>query len=328
MSKNKTSLSNIKNWRHLRKSVDATNTSVDSTANNNNNNSSNEVKARTQRSNSQKRLTFSPFEDISPEYNRTICLGNISVVSSGVSISQAHDWLGLENTVIQVFEGSGVVLLNANQLSDVHRNVKNLLDSNIGSFVYDRYKSQMLKKGMTLLKERVNLMTNLMDGLSNIWIHFYTNILPTLDAILYRVKPKCGLTVRQTTLIEFRDEVIFETHFENKLKELVTENKIIPTDIKQMLLVLQSICECFPPSKNKIHIESLTALAISPYMAYKGLYVNYNISEPTVPSREPHLNAKRKSIDLLARSLSRPLTMQPKQLETLNELFASAIGRK
>ena len=277
------------------------------------------------------RRPFNTDLETSTDAYQTICngyIGNISQFKSLMSSKSSNDWLSLEKVILDVFNETGQVLLGAGTLATVHENVRNLLESNIGSFVYDRYQSQMLKKGMALIRDRVTDGYDLIDSLCDNWRQFYSNILPALDCILFRVKAKCGLTIRQTTLVAFRDEVIFKTSFEEELNQLVNQNRDVPQDIKHMLLVLQSIYECYPPSKYKTHIEALTALVISPYMGYKGLYLDYKNNEPEIPSREPVLNAKRKSIDLMCRAGSRPLTMQPKQLETLNELFASAIRKK
>lgn len=314
MPRKGTSIPNFSlNWKPLRKTLD--------------NNSTDEYKDLI-RSTGVQRRPFNKDIEVNSECYQTICLGNISQTQFKSSISsQSRDWNGLEKAILDVFKESGQVLLRTTSLAAIHENVRSLLDSNIGSFVYDRYKSQMLKKGMALLRDKINSCDYFMEGLSEHWTQFYSNILPALDCILFRVKAKCGLTIRQTTLIAFRDEVIFKTSFEENLNILVKEKKSIPSDIKHMLLVLQSIYESYPPTRNKTHIEALTALVISPYLGYKGLYLNFDNSEPAVPSREPQLNAKRKSIDLGARG-SRPLTMQPKQLETLNELFASALRKK
>ncbi len=41
---------------------------------------------------------------------------------------------------MELFNKSGEVLLPSGELATIHQHVRNLLDSNIGSFVYDRYK--------------------------------------------------------------------------------------------------------------------------------------------------------------------------------------------
>ena len=307
------------NWKPLRKLLDSTDLRS--------NNSVKEV-----RSSSVQRRSIHSSADLSHSHSnyQTICLGDVNQTQFKSSISsQSQDWIGVENAVLEVFQESGAILLRSDTLANVHENVRNLLESNIGSFVYDRFKSQMLKKGMAILRDKINGSHHFMDGLCQLWSQFFSNILPALDCILFRVKSKCGLTIRQTTLIAFRDEIIFKTSFEENLNYLVNQRKAISSDIRHMLLVLQSVYESYPPTKNKTHIEALTALLISPYMGYKGLFIDYDNKEPVVVSREPMLNAKRRSIDiLLSQSGSRPLTVQPKQLETLNELFASAIRKK
>jgi len=183
MPRSGTSIPNLSwNWKPLRKSVDITDTK-------------DEDKVRIHRSNSQKRH-ICPLDEISADSYQTICLGNMSTSAlrnpfyNTITTSQTQHWLRLEEAILELFERSGPVLLRAGTLIGIHEHVRHLLDSNIGSFVYDRYNSHMLKKGMTILRERLNLMPNIIDGLCDIWTQFYSNILPNLDSILFRVKAK------------------------------------------------------------------------------------------------------------------------------------------
>jgi hypothetical protein len=59
---------------------------------------------------------------------------------------------------VELFTKSGEVLLPNGALATIHQHVRNLLDSNIGSFVYDRYKvciisKKFLKKTLQFLKK-------------------------------------------------------------------------------------------------------------------------------------------------------------------------------
>ncbi len=118
---------------------------------------------------------------------------------------------------MELFNKSGEVLLPSGVLATIHQHVRNLLDSNIGSFVYDRYKvgiifrprkrfhfykknnilvlvsyfffqSRMLCRGMSILKDRINANQDFIEGLGEIWDYFFSTILPALDCILFRVK--------------------------------------------------------------------------------------------------------------------------------------------
>jgi hypothetical protein len=118
--------------------------------------------------------------------------------------------------------------------------------------------------------------------------------------------------------------------------------------------------DTFPPQKNKLKIEQMASLLLNPFHGYKGLYLDHE-SEPSYPSSEPIMFANRKSVgnpsidsisllhfrlilpiiiifviindfccaftDINIRRISRPLSVQPKQIETLNELFLSVIRR-
>lgn len=93
-----------------------------------------------------------------------------------------------------------------------------------------------------------------------------------------------------------------------------------------MVLLIQGIMDTFPPSKSKLRMETITASVVSPFMGYKGVYENYDNRLPVVTSSEPELNAVHRQQDM--RRISRPLSVQPKQMETLNELFMSALRKR
>ncbi|XP_022237986.1 proline-rich protein 5-like [Limulus polyphemus] len=95
--------------------------------------------------------------------------------------------------------------------------------------------------------------------------------------------------------------------------------------VKHMLLILYNVNDTFPPNKNKLRLESLLARVIVPFLGFKGLY--YGESEPVVESSEPELIARRRSSDG-SRRISRPLSIQPQQVDTLNEMFLKAIRKQ
>lgn len=84
--------------------------------------------------------------------------------------------------------------------------------------------------------------------------------------------------------------------------------------------------DTFPPQKAKLRLEAITAQVVSPFLGYRGLYVDYE-NEPSTPSSEPIMYAHRKSVDVTNRRFSRPLSVQPKQIKTLNELFLSIVRK-
>ncbi len=51
-----------------------------------------------------------------------------------------------------------------------------------------------------------------------------------------------------------------------------------------MMLVLQGVCECAPPSVNFLQLEHLVAMVVQPYLGFQGLYMG--TPEPLVKSSE------------------------------------------
>ena len=51
----------------------------------------------------------------------------------------------------------------------------------------------------------------------------------------------------------------------------------------------QSVFECFPPSKHKLEMERICALLVSPFLGYRGLYLNNDNQYPVIKSNEPEL---------------------------------------
>ncbi|OTF81900.1 hypothetical protein BLA29_012393 [Euroglyphus maynei] len=56
-----------------------------------------------------------------------------------------------------------------------------------------------------------------------------------------------------------------------------------------MILIVQSVYERYPPSENRLKIEKIAALVITPYIGYLGIYENHN-QTPVIRSKEPDNN--------------------------------------
>ena len=108
---------------------------------------------------------------------------------------------------------------------------------------------------------------DLLDHLADIWSQFYKNILPTLLAIFYPIQEQ-GIYIRSVTLVGFRDMVLLKT----KIEDVLEPGKTVPSEIKQMLLVLASVHDSTPPSENYMRLERLAAKVVRPYLGVKGLY--------------------------------------------------------
>jgi hypothetical protein len=162
-------------------------------------------------------------------------------------------------------------------------------------------------KGMIILREPVKEETGheLLQNLAKLWEHFFSNILPLLQAIFYPIET-LNCSVRSLTLISFRDIVVLKTKLEDALME---KDVFVPPRIQQMLLVLQSI-RSNPPSENFIKLESIVALVVSPYLKPSQL-------SHTIPSPNKHF---KRSTGYMNRSRHRTQTEgYPENGETLRQ---------
>ncbi|XP_052637854.1 proline-rich protein 5-like isoform X2 [Harpia harpyja] len=112
------------------------------------------------------------------------------------------------------------------------------------------------------------------DVLSEIWDHYFTETLPTLQAIFYPVQGQ-ELTIRQIALLGFRDLVLLKVKLEEVLPLVQTK---LPASIVQMLLILQSVHEPTGPSEGYLQLEELVKQVVSPYL---GLCEDHSFSGST-----------------------------------------------
>ncbi|XP_056383875.1 proline-rich protein 5-like isoform X6 [Hyla sarda] len=152
-----------------------------------------------------------------------------------VQLNSSAVWNSVQSAVINVFKGGG---LQANELYSLNENVRHLLKSELGSFITDYFQNQLLAKGLAFMEEKVRLYEgeNRVLILSELWDRFFTEILPTLQAIFYPVQGQ-ELTIRQIALLGFRDVVLLKVNLDRTLPLLQTP---VPPPILQMLLVLQN----------------------------------------------------------------------------------------
>ena len=102
--------------------------------------------------------------------------------------------------------------------------------------MYEWYQESILKRGMIILREDIKERSgrSLLNRLSDIWIRFYGTILPMLQAVFYTIATH-GLTIRQLTLLHFRDVVVLKT----KVDEAVcSDPRCVSQALRQMFLVL------------------------------------------------------------------------------------------
>ncbi|CAH2325781.1 proline-rich 5-like isoform X1 [Pelobates cultripes] len=174
-------------------------------------------------------------------------------------------WNSVQSAVINVFKGGG---LQSNELYSLNESVRHLLKSELGSFITEYFQNQLLSKGLVLMEEKVKLYEgeNRIAIISELWDHFFTEILPTLQAIFYPVQGQ-ELTIRQIALLGFRDSVLLKVGLD---KTLSNNSSPIPPSFLQMLLVLQGVHEPSGPSEGYLKLEELVKMVVSPYLAAYG----------------------------------------------------------
>ncbi|TRY55928.1 hypothetical protein DNTS_011323 [Danionella cerebrum] len=213
----------------------------------------------------------------------------------------------VQTAVIKVFEGGG---LQANELYSLNESIRWLLRTELGSFITEYFQVHFFfnSKGIKMTMKEINRVaykglvgfarnneflvklspvrpyTTLSDedrleALSDMWVKFFTEILPTLQAIFYPVQGQ-EMTVRQMSLLGFRNLVLLKLPVEKMMRSTSR-----PAPVTQMLLVLQGIHEPSGPSHGYILLERLVEKVISPYLSN---YLNINPSESSSGGSSSH----------------------------------------
>ncbi|XP_072527352.1 proline-rich protein 5-like [Salminus brasiliensis] len=181
--------------------------------------------------------------------------------SSVLRDSTASDMNRIYSAVIKVFRGEG---LQTNELYTLNESIRWLLKTEMGSFIKEYFQNQLLNKGLRFILEEVQLheRESQLFFLAEVWLRFFSEILPTLQAIFYPLQGQ-ELTVRQMALLGFRDLVLMRL----SLEELLPTNlSLLPTSITQMLLVLQGIHDPKGPSTEYCRLEKMLEIVVSPYL--------------------------------------------------------------
>ncbi|XP_065539261.1 proline-rich protein 5-like [Lathamus discolor] len=200
-------------------------------------------------------------------------LPRFQAARQALQLSSNSAWNSVQTAVINVFKGGG---LQNNELYTLNENIRRLLKSELGSFITDYFQNQLLVKGLLFVEEKVKLWEgeDRIDVLSEIWDHYFTETLPTLQAIFYPVQGQ-ELTIRQIALLGFRDLVLLKVKLEEILPLVQTK---LPASIVQMLLILQSVHEPTGPSEGYLQLEELVKQVVSPYL---GLCEDHGFSGST-----------------------------------------------
>ncbi|KAM6068646.1 proline-rich protein 5-like isoform 3-T5 [Theristicus caerulescens] len=114
-------------------------------------------------------------------------LPRFQAARQALQLSSSSAWNSVQTAVINVFKGGG---LQNNELYTLNENIRQLLKSELGSFITDYFQNQLLVKGLLFIEEKVKLCEgeDRIDVLSEIWDHYFTETLPTLQAIFYPVQ--------------------------------------------------------------------------------------------------------------------------------------------
>ncbi|XP_075538560.1 proline-rich protein 5-like isoform X2 [Dermacentor variabilis] len=246
--------------------------------------------------------------------------------ASGGVLPKNRDWLRLQHTIRSLFKTKDF-RLEPGEMAILHEKIRTLGSSKAGPFLFDSFKRE-IEICLTALLQELQAVPRekLLEVLSSEWENLFRHVLPTLDMILYVVKGKGSTTVRQAFLVVFRDAVVTKLD----LEDLINENTrhLVPDGIRHMLLILYNVSDSYPPTKTKLKLEVLLARLLDPFLGFQGFYEGK--PEPTVKSAEPEVAARRKSADgvPLPRKLSRPMSSQPRQIETLHELFLTALRKQ
>ncbi|NXA09817.1 PRR5L protein, partial [Sapayoa aenigma] len=203
-------------------------------------------------------------------------LPRFQAARQAMQLSSNSAWNSVQTAVINVFKGGG---LQNNELYTLNENIRRLLKSELGSFITDYFQNQLLAKGLLFMEEKVKLCEgkfseDRIDVLSEVWDHYFTETLPTLQAIFYPVQGQ-ELTIRQIALLGFRDLVLLKVKLEEILPLVQTK---LPASIVQMLLILQSVHEPTGPSEGYLQLEELVKQVVSPYL---GLCEDHSYSGST-----------------------------------------------
>ncbi|NXU09033.1 PRR5L protein, partial [Pardalotus punctatus] len=188
-------------------------------------------------------------------------LPRFQAARQAMQLSSNSAWNSVQTAVINVFKGGG---LQNNELYTLNENIRRLLKSELGSFITDYFQNQLLAKGLLFIEEKVKLCEgeDRIDVLSEIWDHYFTETLPTLQAIFYPVQGQ-ELTIRQIALLGFRDLVLLKVKLEEILPLARTK---LPASIVQMLLILQSVHEPTGPTEGYLQLEELVKQVVSPFL--------------------------------------------------------------
>ncbi|XP_062058696.1 proline-rich protein 5 [Lepus europaeus] len=205
-------------------------------------------------------------------------------------------WNSIHNGVIAVFQRKG---LPDQELFSLNEGVRQLLKTELGPFFTEYLQNQLLTKGMVILRDKIRFYEGqkLLDSLAETWDFFFSDVLPTLQAIFYPVQGK-EPSVRQLALLHFRDTIALSVKLEDALGRAHAR---VPPAVVQMLLVLQGVHESKGVTEDYLRLETLIQKVVSPYLGTYGLYSSEGPCAHTC-ILEKRLLRRSRSGDVLAKN--------------------------
>ncbi|XP_061631092.1 uncharacterized protein LOC133478710 isoform X2 [Phyllopteryx taeniolatus] len=95
-------------------------------------------------------------------------------------------WNSIQSAVMKIFRGGA---LQPNELYTLNENIRWLLKSEMGSFVTDYFQNRLLSGGLTELARRIFISGGeRLAAVAEAWRRFFTETLPTLQAIFYPIQ--------------------------------------------------------------------------------------------------------------------------------------------
>ncbi|MEJ1278482.1 proline-rich protein 5-like [Cricetulus griseus] len=234
-------------------------------------------------------------------------LPRFQAARQALQLSSNSAWNSVQTAVINVFKGGG---LQSNELYALNENIRRLLKSELGSFITDYFQNQLLAKGLSFVEEKIKQCEgeSRIEVLAEVWDHFFTETLPTLQAIFYPVQGQ-ELTIRQISLLGFRDLVLLKVKLGDSL--LLAQSKL-PSSVVQMLLILQSVHEPTGPTEGYLQLEELVKQVVSPFLGISG---DRSCAGPTYSLARRHSRVRPKVTVLnyasLMSSVGREMVLTP-----------------
>ncbi|KAM8861210.1 proline-rich protein 5-like isoform 1-T1 [Synchiropus picturatus] len=210
------------------------------------------------------RLMMGSFRRARPRIMSSPALADLArfhASSPAAQISNSSVWSSVHSAVAKIFQGGA---LQVNELYTLNESIRFLLRTEMGSFICEYFQNQVLSQGLYLLLDQVLSQSEEKQPtvLAEVWDQFFTETLPTLQAIFYPVQG-LQLSIRHICLLSFRDLIVLKL----PLEDFLTTTASVPSSVTQMLLVLQGVHDSTGPGPQYRQLERLVEMIVSPYLS-------------------------------------------------------------